>query len=327
MSQTLKNKVSQLFDRIFLRHIIRENRRNLRDLRLAAQQQEKNVATLTASLSHLMPKIISEVKLEVEALRFEVREQAQNPNLSNAIKRLDVVEEVLLKKIDAAVRDFKSTERIGFRQVEALNSLVSVLNIDSPLPATRGWAASPDFLLYIYDHVLRLKPALVVELGSGISTLVVALALKKNGYGAVVSIDHEDRYALETEKHLAEHDLTSIAKVHRAGLSSWEPANITKLGEKWQWYDIPTEVSSLQGIDLLIVDGPPERSGKFARYPAVPDFWNRLATGGYVLLDDTIRPDETAAAHAWAEEYGMDLEIFPDFEKGLAVLRKDSERK
>ncbi|RMZ49887.1 hypothetical protein EB821_00510 [Candidatus Marinimicrobia bacterium PRS2] len=50
---------------------------------------------------------------------------------------------------------------------------------DTPLPATRKMAASPDFLKLVVETILTEKPILVVELGSRISTILAGKALKK----------------------------------------------------------------------------------------------------------------------------------------------------
>ena len=42
-------------------------------------------------------------------------------------------------------------------------------------------AASPDFLKLVVETILTEKPILVVELGSGISTILAGKALEKNG--------------------------------------------------------------------------------------------------------------------------------------------------
>ncbi len=42
-------------------------------------------------------------------------------------------------------------------------------------------AASPDFFKLLVETILSEKPKLVVELGSGISTILTGKALEKNG--------------------------------------------------------------------------------------------------------------------------------------------------
>lgn len=212
------------------------------------------------------------------------------------------------------------------RQREALSTLNLLLKLDYPLPPTRGWAASPDVLLHLYQHIASAKPQTLVELGSGVSTIVAAAALRANGQGGMIhSLDHDEVYAQETREELARHGLEGFAVVHYAPLGDWTPPSPTELGEQWLWYGVPEAVTVLEKIDLLIVDGPPEASGDHARYPAVPQFASQLAPGSVVMLDDAGRPHEQESAEAWSREYGLSLKLMlradREFEKGLAVLR------
>jgi len=239
--------------------------------------------------------------------------------LSSIVREFD---SSLRKKIDVAVHDFRTIGRNEFRQAEASTNLTALLGDDFFLPTTRGWAGSPDFLLHIYRHILENKPKLVVELGSGVSTLVIASALKRTGSGKLISLDHLEQFALETERNLKQRDLSDLAQVVIAPLSEWSPSQATSLGNVWNWYSVPALSIDPETIDLLVVDGPPAISGKYARYPALPYFFDQIADGGYVLLDDMVRSDEKTAADAWAQEFGLSLKILKDYEKGLAVLQK-----
>lgn len=233
------------------------------------------------------------------------------------------------KSVKAAVADInKNAEKTAFnefRQHVALDTLQQLLKFDLPLPATRGWAASPDFLLHLYQHIITHRPKTVVELGSGVSTVVAAAALAANGDGGRLhSLDHEEAYAEATSKLVAQHGFPNVATVYHAPLAPWKPARPTELGEEWQWYAVPRAVKSLKVIDLLVVDGPPEATGRSARYPAVPHFRTRLAPGCTVLLDDARRPDEKATAEIWSRDDGLSLKLLlradREFEKGLAIL-------
>ena len=60
------------------------------------------------------------------------------------------------------------------------------------LPSTRGWAASPDLLLVLVDLMITERPSLVVECGSGASTLWLALAMRRFKIdGRIVALDHD----------------------------------------------------------------------------------------------------------------------------------------
>ena len=74
-----------------------------------------------------------------------------------------------------------------FRQLEALVSLHEMLDLKAALPPTRGWAASPDLLLTLTSLVRKHQPKLVVELGSGASTIILSRA----GAVEIVAIEHD----------------------------------------------------------------------------------------------------------------------------------------
>src|SRR3546814_1097931 len=64
--------------------------------------------------------------------------------------------------------------RQQFRQMQCLQALHEDLALPASLPPTGGKAASADFLKLVADLVREEKPAVVVECGSGLSTVVIA---------------------------------------------------------------------------------------------------------------------------------------------------------
>jgi predicted O-methyltransferase YrrM len=162
------------------------------------------------------------------------------------------------------------------------------------VPALGGYAATPQTILRLTSMVWRLPPdALIVECGSGSSTVWLALACRQAGHGRVVALEHHDHYAGLTKEALARHGLDDIAEVRVAPL-----APVTVGGEKHDWYAGSTW-SDLRGIDLLFVDGPPGHLGPRARYPALPLLADALDDGAVVALDDAQRPDEADIATDW----------------------------
>lgn len=228
----------------------------------------------------------------------------------------------VLGRMTGFVRKVEALERLSFRQQEALAALSRILNTQHPLPPTRGWAASPDLLLYLYEFVLEKKPHAVLEIGGGVSSLVIAAALRENGRGHLFSFDHDAAYAARTSTFLERENLSDLATIRHAPLSHWIPPTPSRLGDSWDWYTLPLTPDDLQDIDLLIVDGPPEKTGPYARYPALPALIEKLSPNATVLLDDTVREDETRIAEAWRDEFDFDLTFRSDFEKGLAILTR-----
>jgi len=203
-----------------------------------------------------------------------------------------------------------------YQEIESMLYLSQQISFRQPLPSMRGWAVSPDFAVLILRCIRDCHPAVIVDLGSGVSTLISGYVLEQLGQGEVFGFDHEPSYGAKTRKEIAKHQLEKWAKVIDAPL-----APLTLTGRTWQWYDL-SKFELPASIDLLIVDGPPDRLQALSRYPAVPALAERLSRKAVILVDDVNGKDEREIIARWLKEY-------PDFscervgtEKGAAVLRR-----
>jgi predicted O-methyltransferase YrrM len=219
-----------------------------------------------------------------------------------------------VRRVEAgAQKELKQT----FRQVEALLNLSAMLPASDVLPATRGWAASPDLLVLLIDLIITQRPSLVVECGSGASTLWMALAMRRFGIdGRVIALEHDPAFGGKTRDFLARHDVRDLAEVRDAPLES-----LSLAGESYSWY-ARRAWEDLTGIDLLFVDGPLAATGYQARYPALPFLSGSLSPVATVVLDDLVEADMQEVLLSW-------LDAYPDFgleilllEKQAAVLRR-----
>jgi uncharacterized protein involved in propanediol utilization len=93
--------------------------------------------------------------------------------------------EKVIRELNKVSIELKKNISHTYYQSEAYAQLMQLLDLKSSIPPTRGWAASPDLLLTIYETVKKINPSLVVVLGSGVSTLVAA----KSGAKKVISLD------------------------------------------------------------------------------------------------------------------------------------------
>jgi predicted O-methyltransferase YrrM len=203
-------------------------------------------------------------------------------------------------------------------QIEAVFSLYASLKIDHPLPPMRLWAASPDFLTLSTALIKRYKPGIVMEIGSGVSTIVNAYALREMGRGRLIAVEHEEMFATVTADNLIAHQLSDFARVIHAPL---QPVRVD--GREFMWYDT-LQLAAISSIDLLIVDGPPEKTGKLARYPALPILFDMLNDGAYVLVDDFMRIDEHTMVNKWLQTFPLQIVRTYANEKGAVILRKAS---
>ncbi len=202
--------------------------------------------------------------------------------------------------------DNKKISMTAFRQTQALIQLTQLLDFKSPIPPTRSWAASPDLLLTITEIVRKYRPGLVVELGSGVSTLVVA----KAGARKVVSIDNSDEFGGKTISLLKDHKVRGV-DVRIAPLQPY--------ANGFTWYDT-SMIKDLKKIDLLIVDGPPGSKNPEARYPALAEFKDKLSAKAVIIIDDIHREGERKLAEDFAKAMPNHQLVILDHEKGTAVI-------
>jgi predicted O-methyltransferase YrrM len=220
---------------------------------------------------------------------------------------------LLARNVDRKIED---DGRLNFHQVEALGNLLAVITPNSVLPPTRDWAVWPDFLRTLYVLILERRPKLILELGSGVSTLLAAYALKRSGGGRIVSLDHLAHYAETTRKTVAQHGLEHDVLIIHAPLKMVGISDREAL-----WYD-PTPIESLQDIDLLVVDGPPGHVQRDARYPALPLLFDKLAKDAIILIDDANRPDEKRMVQQWLAEFDCFEAEFLNLGQGAYVLQR-----
>lgn len=212
---------------------------------------------------------------------------------------------------------------VAYNQLAALLDLHELVPLRAPLPPTRSWAASPDVLTRLIAEVEDRRPSLVVECGSGVSSIVLGYAVQKLGAGRVVALEHDPDFAEETRANLRAHGLGDVVEVRDAPLRPWPSA---EADEQFQWYD-PAALEGLGDIGLVFVDGPPGRLGPHARYPAVPALLPISADDVLFVLDDTIRADEQEVSALWSEQFPELTVVSRPAEKGMHLLSRSGSRR
>lgn len=183
--------------------------------------------------------------------------------------------------------------------VSAVVTLHSLFQPRAVIPPPDKWAAMPDLQLSLVQLVLERRPALVVECGSGTSSVWLGYAAERVGGCRVVALEHHERFAAASRSLVAEHGLDHVVDVRLAPL---EMVNVDGREQPWyaqaQWQD-------LSEIDVLLVDGPPAGTFRHARYPALPLLESELSEDAVVVMDDANRPDERAIVREWVEATGQ----------------------
>jgi predicted O-methyltransferase YrrM len=179
------------------------------------------------------------------------------------------------------------------------------------------------------DIVLNVRSR-VVELGSGVSTVMLARLLHqrppRDGF-RLVAVEHDASWAEWVTEQLDREGIASGVSVVLAPLVPHPRAE-----PGLSWYDEPALTEGLRPalrgdpiddlIDLLLVDGPPAYAAGMglARYPALPVLLDRLAVGATVVLDNAERAGEQEVLRRWEDETGLVFDRRAD-EAGVAVAR------
>lgn len=213
---------------------------------------------------------------------------------------------VLSRDIAKISVDAKKSSMIAYRQTEAFIQLTQLLDFKAPIPSTRSWAASPDLLLTIAETITKYRPGLVVELGSGVSTLVAA----KSGARKVISIDNSEEFGGKTAALIKNHKVRGV-EIRIAPLQPYANGST--------WYDL-SKIKDLKKIDLLIIDGPPGSKNPEARYPALVELKDKLSPKAVVIIDDVNREGERKLADDFARALPNHHLAILDHEKGTAVI-------
>ena len=236
--------------------------------------------------------------------------QKQNAALSEQIQKQNTDLISMRKYLESTV---KKEILNATQQLEAFLGIQSFLNHGARLPSMHGWPISPDFALYLIELIDSNDYDLILEFGSGTSTVLIAKALarigrQRNGKPATsqVAFEHLQQYHAQTLANLKQSELADAVQLVLAPLQPYQAPN----GKTYSYYSCHTSLKELAqqmsaaGLRVLIVvDGPPAATGQHARYPAVPAILAHLKSARIdVLLDDYIRDDEKEIAQLWLKD-------------------------
>ena len=202
-------------------------------------------------------------------------------------------------------------------QTQPLVTLGKILPTRRPLPPLRGYAIAPDFAVMLAELVADHRPELVVETGSGASTVILAHALERLGRGRVLALEHDPKYARRTREELARHGLTEYATVVDAPL---EPVRVR--GKTYRWYS-PSAIDHLQDIDLVVDDGPPRHVGDELRYASLHLLAPRMHADGLFVLD-VVGEEEREMLRRWRAELPELHHEHVATKKGNVLIRRQS---
>lgn len=268
------------------RYLARLIRTEARKSRLASRRVSKELHHVLSE--ELQRQIIEETSRTQETTQASLDKQA---------KKLDLLDNKARKDARNLTSHIRNTTHHATTEVEALLQIYSKFpEVKLPMPPSGSWAIDAQSLAYLIALVQDLQPKLILELGSGTSSIWLGYLCKSSG-AELVTLDHLDEYLQRTQAAVERHGLTGVIDTRFAPLEK-----IQCDGAEFDWYSADA-LSDITEVDLLLVDGPPAATGPRARYPALPVLIERLSETAVVVLDDAHRPDEAEILSDWQEQF------------------------
>ena len=208
-----------------------------------------------------------------------------------------------------------------FKQFGAYLQIQNLLQFELPLDFTLNRTNSTDYLLIVLKEFLNLikkkGTVTVLEAGSGVSTVVLGLALKRFSPESVLfSLVHDYDLFLKIQEDLKFYELEQISLLY-APFVSYEID-----GNEWFWYDTTGLFKRLeQKLDLLILNSFPETAQYVNRYPALPVLREKLSDDFVLVLEDSSRKGEEEAVYRWKRELQLFKSREIDTEKRTLVIK------
>ncbi|MFW8567270.1 hypothetical protein [Orrella sp. 11846] len=319
----------------------------------ATQPDIKKTETIEASapdLSEVHKRVKSlEVSLKYVSQQVEAAAESRDVLLEAIKKESQELTNTIVKRAQMLEKSFTQMIVRGSEQIAAFQNISNYLRTGylSPIGLESvGWPASSDFQFYLADLLVREGPYdLIVEFGSGVTTVVTAAVLanqlseskgEKGGKSSAraplfISFDHLEKYRNKTISELQRVGLNDLVEVCLAPLIPYQDAQ----GKEYKHYDCHETLlrirQNLKKPDvelkiLMVVDGPPGATCDHARYPALPVVMSVFPQAKMsVLLDDTVRQQEKDVADMWQKDLVAAQRFFTtetvSLEKGLTHIR------
>ena len=209
-----------------------------------------------------------------------------------------------------------STTRLQLEASRSIHHFFATGTLPFTLPfGTTNWPVKPDFSLLLLKQIVQGQYDLIIEFGSGISTVIMALAIAElqrlhpeQLATALVSFDHLEQYFTITRNLLSEHKVDSLVDLTLAPLQDYKAPN----GTMYPYYDCASTLASLAQQHpgncriMAVIDGPPASTGPHARYPAAPMLLQAFPKAQIdFILDDYIRTDEKEIATMWQGHFSQ----------------------
>lgn len=156
---------------------------------------------------------------------------------------------------------------------------------------TSGWSVTRACAVGLYHAVARAGCSTVVEFGSGLSTMALAIHALRTGC-SVISYEHDKTWADMIRTKLQKVGAHHLVDVRHVPLRRQTHHGVTSTS--YVVGDAP------KGIDFVFIDGPPAKVGRLGTLPSIAS--NLSNSGWTVWVHDALRQPERECVSAWKEK-------------------------
>lgn len=258
-------------------------------------------------------------EFKYENKKGEIGEMDIKNYLSRLENKIDKLQDSISTNNESYIKELESsklymTEKI-FNSTTQLEKFMNLQNyfIHNYLPLEfHGWPLSPDISLELVNEIHNNDYDLIIEFGSGTSTILFSQIVKNNNTKTkILTFEHQEFYFNKTRNELESRGLLKNVDIKLAPLVEEEYS-----GSQYKYYDLKKYLKEYKKTNfpgnkkikiLMLVDGPPANTGKYARYPALLSVLKDFKGSSINLyLDDYNRLEEQEVANLWRED--MDKE-------------------
>jgi hypothetical protein len=169
--------------------------------------------------------------------------------------------------------------------------LNSFFSINSFIPLTQ-WSISPVGICHILNYITINQPRVIVEFGSGVSTIYISKLLKQNNLDIkFISVDHDENWIRIVKRWTESENILDRVQFLHSPLSE----ELTYKGSRIKWYNQDVLNKNLQkdSVEFLVIDAPPG-DYPYSRAGAFLYFQDQISKASVnYFLDDAYRKEET----------------------------------
>lgn len=311
-----------------------EQKQQLETAIKAKQDVEQQLAGIKQQLTTAQQEL-TKAQQDLAQTKAQAQQQQTESNVQQALEqKLQKMFADQAQQLTKEVGNIKNHINTGLantsKQLEAFVGIQNYLEKGIKPLSFHGWPISPDIGLYITGLIDTNNYDVIIEFGSGTSTVLMAKALISKQRGVqtkalantsqsnevavqdqtftdlparIVTFEHNSLYHGKTTQALKDNNVEYLVDLVHAPLVDYED----KDGNQYLYYNCNEKLQELANIFkgrkaniLVLVDGPPGVTNKNARFPALPHLLNSLPEHSLtIIMDDYKRPDEKSTVDEW----------------------------